>query len=536
MTSYNRVNGEHVPNQRRLLQEILRDEWGFTGLVMTDWWGMFLTEKAGFAGLDLEMPGPARSFGAALADAVRQGRVAEADLDAKVIRLLSLIDRVGLLGEAGSAVPAPAPSAAGGGEAAPAAPVENPQDRPEDRALLREAAAGSMVLLANNGVLPLEPSALATVALVGPKAEFPGILGGGSARVRPHYRLSLLEVLKARLGPSARVLHEAAETAEGISAAVEAARLSDVAIVVVGTDDKVESEGFDRESMDLPGLQDELVGRVIAANPRTVVVVSSGAPVTMSWASEAAGLVQCFFGGQEMPNALVDVLVGDAEPGGRLPTTLPERIEHTPAFSNFPAEASHIRYAEGLLIGYRWYEARRLPVAFPFGHGLSYTSFSIGEPVLSSQVLNRGGRVRIDVPVRNTGARRGAEVVQCYVAPPGGGRSSPGGHFRPAKELRAFAKVWLDAGESATVTLELGERAFAYYDAADGDWAELDPSRPHRQYWQPLPWAHHDRSGWYVAPGTYELLVGRSSADITQRSALAVEGGDEPLDPAVPAI
>jgi beta-glucosidase len=464
---------------------------------------------------------------------VRQGRVAEADLDAKVVRLLSLIDRVGLLDHAGS--PAPAPSAASGPELA-AAPAENPQDRPEDRALLREAAAGSIVLLANNGVLPLEPSVLATVALVGPKAEFPGILGGGSARVRPHYRLSLLEVLKARLGPGARVLHEAADTADSIGAAVEVARRSDVAIVVVGTDDKVESEGFDRETMDLPGLQDELVRRVMAANPRTVVVVSSGAPVTMSWARDAAGLVQSFFGGQEMPNALVDVLVGDAEPGGRLPTTLPERIEHTPAFSNFPAEASHVRYAEGLLIGYRWYEARCLPVAFPFGHGLSYTSFSIGEPVLSSQVLNRGGRVRIDVPVRNTGARRGAEVVQCYVAPPGGGRSSPGGHFRPAKELRAFAKVWLDAGESATVTLELGERAFAYYDAADGDWAELDPSRPHRQYWQPLPWAHHDRSGWYVAPGTYELLVGRSSADITQRSALAVEGGDEPLDPAVPAI
>ena len=540
MTSYNRVNGEHVPDQSRLLQEILRDEWGFEGFVMSDWWAMLRTKDAAQAGLDLEMPGPARSFGAALAAAVRAGEVAEADVDAKVRRLLVLLDHLGLLADARAGHDGEQSVAATTSDRAAAdvpaglavisRPTERPQDRPEDRAALRRAAADCMVLLRNDGLLPLDQGTLRSVALIGPLAEHPSIMGGGSAKVRPHYQLSLPELLRARLGAGVEVLVELAAGDDGPAAAAAAARAAEVAIVVVGTDEVVESEGYDRTTMDLPGSGDALVRAVTTANPRTVVVVTSGAPVTMSWADDTAALLQCFFSGQETASGIVDVVVGDAEPAGRLPTTLPLQLEHTPAFGNFPGEASHVRYGEGLLLGYRWYEARQLPVAFPFGHGLSYTTMEIGAPVLSSDRLGAGERVRIEVPVTNVGARRGAEVVQCYVAPPGGGTSAPGGRFRPVQELRAFAKVWLDPGATTVVSFALGERSFAYYDQADEDWAELVPRRPHEVHPPPPPAAHRAASGWYVDPGTYELRIGRSSADTAHRVLVEVTGGNAPLD------
>jgi beta-glucosidase len=232
--------------------------------------------------------------------------------------------------------------------------------------------------------------------------------------------------------------------------------------------------------MDLPGQQDELVARAVAANPNTVVVVNTGAPVTMPWADDARAVLQSWFGGQEMANALADILVGDAEPAGRLPTTFPVRLEHNPSFGNFPGENGEVRYGEGVLVGYRWYEARHLPTRFPFGHGLSYSTFALGEPEVAPA---DDGTVTVTVPVTNTGDRRGAEVVQCYVAPP-----RPSRVVRPPKELKAFVKVWLDPGEQTIATLTLDERAFAYWDRGE--------------------------PGWRVDPGTYELHVGRSSADV----------------------
>jgi beta-glucosidase len=233
--------------------------------------------------------------------------------------------------------------------------------------------------------------------------------------------------------------------------------------------------------MDLPGRQDELATRAVAANPNTVVVVNTGSPVTMDWADAAPAIVQAWFGGQEMGNALVDVLFGAAEPGGRLPTTFPVRLEDNPSFGNFPGEFGELRYGEGVLLGYRWYDARHLATRFPFGHGLSYSSFTIGEPNVSSA----GDDVTLRVPVTNTGARRGCEVVQCYVAPP----PSPA-ITRPPKELKAFSKVWLDPGESTTAELTLDRRAFAYWHPVDDEWR--------------------------IEPGAYELHIGRSSADIVR--------------------
>jgi beta-glucosidase len=514
MTSYNRVNGTHVPDTPRLLRDIVRGEWGFKGFVMTDWFGLAKTVDAAHAGLDLEMPGPERAFGVELAEAIRSGLVEEAELDAKVRRMLTVFKEVGALDDEPR--------------------DEQPVDRPEDREVTRRAASEAAVLLANRGVLPLEAGVLHRVAVLGRNAEHPGIMGGGSATVLPHYLLSPLEALRRRLGDGVEVVYEAGEDEAGIERAVALTQGADAVIVIVGTDSTIETEGVDRSSMDLPGMQDELVRRIVHTTRDAVVVVNTGSPVTMPWADAAGAVLQTWFAGQELANALVDVLLGEAEPGGRLPTTLPLLLEHSPAYGNFPGESSQVRYGEGLLIGYRWYEARRLPVRFPFGHGLSYTTFEIGKPSLSNSRLAPGERLRVDVPVTNTGARRGSEVVQLYVAPPGGGSGSPERHLRAVKELRAFAKVHLDPGESVTVTLELGERSFAYYDVIDEAWREL-ASRRHNpaahMHDGPL---HHGRAGWYVDGGTYRLHVGRSSADIAHILDVEVDGGPEPLAASLP--
>jgi beta-glucosidase len=514
MTGYNRVNGRHAPDDERLLTDILRREWGFQGVVMTDWFALSSTLEAARAGLDLEMPGPSRSFGVALADAVRAGDVVEALLDAKVSRLLAVLSRVGALD-------------------APIDRPERPVDRPEDRALNRRVAAEALVLLSNRGILPLAPTGLRRIALVGPNADRPAIMGGGSAGVVPHYLRSPLSALRERFGETHEIVHEAGADAAGIQRAVDLARGADAAIVIVGTDSEWEREDYDRETMDLPGHQDDLVRRILDANSRSVVVVNAGAPVTMAWADAAGAVLQTWFAGQEYANALVDVLFGDAEPGGRLPTTLPLALEHTPAFGNFPGESSQVRYGEGLLIGYRWYEARKLPVRYPFGHGLSYTTFEIGVPRLSATPLAAGQRIRIEVGVTNTGPRPGAEVVQLYVEPPGGGRARPGGRLRPVKELKAFRKVRLRPGESTTVGFDLGQRSFAYYDVADQDWLALLERHP-------VSWAsrevhlHRREAGWYVDPGTYLLHVGRSSAEVAHIVTVEVVGSPDPLDPSTP--
>ena len=647
MTGYNRVNGTHNTSHVELLRGVLRDEWGFDGFVITDWFGTASTEQSPVAGVDLEMPGPGRAYGPALAQAVRDGVVDEALLDERVRRYLGALDRLGILDvDAGDATSV---------------------DRPDHRALARDASIASMVLLANDGVLPLDPAALRSVAVIGPNAERVQMMGGGSAQLSPHYVVHPVDALRERLGPTvdltfargcvidktvpalapprvttpdgqpgllveefdgdtcdgepsvrrvardgnlvgaggfaigadvpamslratglltvdesgpyeltflqvmgqARVeiggevvfdgiadppgpgteffgmaaearavtldlvagmplelraeYHAPAgmailrgikigcrlpEPADLLDRAVDAAAAADVAIVVVGTNDDWETEGHDRASMDLPGAQDELVRRVCAANPRTVVVVNTGSPVTMDWADDAAAVLQAWFGGQEMANALAAVLTGDADPGGRLPTTFPLRYEHNPAFGNFPGENSQVRYGEGLLVGYRWYDARHLPVRFPFGHGLSYTSFAIGPPS-APPTFTPGTPLVVEVPVRNTGDRRGSEVVQCYVEP-----VDPTAR-RPPRELKAFAKVALDPGESTTVRLVLDDRSFAYWDPGDPYWTSTVEARATGI----VPVGgddelHRAEAGWYVDPGEYRIRVGRSSADL----------------------
>jgi beta-glucosidase len=310
---------------------------------------------------------------------------------------------------------------------------------------------------------------------------------------------------------------------DGIERAVQAAHAADAVIVIVGTDADWESEGSDRASMHLPGSQDELVSRVLDAAPDAVVVLNAGSPVALPWADRARALLQVWFGGQEMAEGLVDVLLGEAEPGGRLPTTFPERLEHNPSFGNFPAENGRIAYGEGVLMGYRWYDARHLPVCFPFGHGLSYTHFEIGEPALSSTTFTPGDTLLVDVPVTNTGDRRGSEVVQVYV-----GSLAPL-LSRPPKELKGFAKVTLDAGESTTVRVELGDRAFAYWQPGDPDAEELGDRLATQVAWVRPPSGRGRSRGWAVDAGRHELHVGRSATDIAHVVPVTVtDGGPVP--------
>jgi beta-glucosidase len=288
--------------------------------------------------------------------------------------------------------------------------------------------------------------------------------------------------------------------ADLIDRAVAAAANADAAVVIVGTNDDWETEGHDREFLDLPGDQDELVRRVCQAQPRTAIVVNAGSPVALPWSDHAPAILDIWFGGQEMSDGLVDVLFGDADPGGRLATTFPVRVEHTPAFGNFPGEVGEVRYGEGVLMGYRWYEARHLPVQFPFGHGLSYTTFTLGTPAVDGDVVR--------VVVTNTGNRPGSEVVQLYVEP-----VAPS-VVRPPKELKAFAKVHLAAGESTTVELALDDRSFAHWQPDPSSYARIRERQAATTGFVMGQLPTDPPAGWRVEPGDYRLHIGRSSADI----------------------
>jgi len=288
--------------------------------------------------------------------------------------------------------------------------------------------------------------------------------------------------------------------------AVDAAADADVAVVFVGTTAEWETEGYDRTSFELPGRQDELIRRVAAANPRTVVVVNAASPVDLSWTDDVAAVLQCWFGGQEMATGVTDVLTGVAEPGGRLATTIPEDLRHNPSSDNFPGENGELRYGEGLFMGYRGYEHRGIAPRFAFGHGLSYTTFEIAAPELSGATFSPGANLTISVPVTNTGNRAGSEVVQCYVEP-----VSPR-LVRPVKELKAFAKVRLEPGATGMAELVLDDRAFSYWDPGQPEWDEIrargfdmfgGSASPERR-----------QAGWQLDEGAYVVHVGRASDDL----------------------
>lgn len=602
MSSYNRINGTYASENGPLLRDLLKDTWGYDGLVMSDWYGTY-SDNVPAGALDLEMPGPARWMDPEkIVTAVTNGDLDEAVLDDKIRRLLRLIERVTASND----------------------PI------PSNDELPRKVASEAIVLLKNeDNLLPLNPDKPQTIAVIGENAHWVQIMGGGSSQVNPHRAVSPLTGIHQRVGDSIAVDYEVGTlihrmpqlvpfdwcaTAEGqpgltldyyhnldlsgdpthtgiankselswfgtvnpfvdprhfslrlhgqltvpesgdyklhlrsigqarlfvdgnmvidqwagepdqetavtiplqankptsllieyvtdpdsrwrtlrlgcvppvpadpIQAAVDLAARSDVVVVVAGLTREWESEGFDRVDMKLAGQQDELIARVAAANPNTVVVLNVGSPVEMPWLDAVPAVLQQWYGGQDAGHALADVLFGDVTPSGKLPTTFPQRLQDNPAYVNYPGENGQVYYGEGIFVGYRYYDKKEIAPLFPFGHGLSYTTFAYNNLRLNGAAFSSGEEIVVQVDVTNTGAVAGQEVVQVYV------RDEESRLVRPLQELKTFAKVALKSGETQTVTLTLNQQSLAYY----------DPSQ----------------AAWVTEPGAFTLLAGSSSRDI----------------------
>ena len=614
MSSYNKINGTWASENDSLLRGILKGEWGFEGIVMSDWMGTYTAAVPG-GGLDLEMPGPGRWMGATALEAVCSGAVGEVIIDDKVRRMLRTLVKAGRFER-------------------PQFQPEQAVDRPEHRAIARQAAGEAIVLLKNEGgtTLPLRAANLKSIAVIGSHAAHPQVLGGGSTFVTPHTMVTPLEAIRQRVGPGVEVgyalgcpLHkltplldmglleagslrlelfdnltlsgEPAETtvvqrsaiewtdalltkvdrhkfsarltasfmapesgcytfglegsgqsrllvedglvvdcwsdrtshsrprpneekrgelelkagqsatlrvefalessfpwrrlrigctsplpADPICEAVTLAKRSEVAIVFAGLTAEWESEGFDRPDLELRGAQVELIERVAAANPHTIVVLTTGSPVRMPWLDKVPAVLQTWFAGQEAGPAAADVLFGDRCPSGKLPQTFPQRLQDNPATLNYPGENGKVLYGEGLFVGYRYYDKKEIAPLFPFGYGLSYTSFAYRALTLDADAFHPGQPVGFNLEVENTGPVAGQEVVQVYL------RDVRSRLVRPEQELKAFTKVALAPGERTIVRFSLDERALSYY----------DPSVP----------------GWVAEPGVFELRVGASSRDI----------------------
>ncbi|GAA4600362.1 glycoside hydrolase family 3 C-terminal domain-containing protein [Actinoplanes octamycinicus] len=456
MCAYNRVNGVYASEHHWLLTEVLRDEWGFAGLVVSDWGAVVDRVAAVRAGLDLTMPGPDEAGDRALVDAVEAGTLDPAALRRSADLVRTMVVNAGKR-EPGS------------------------YDAAAHHALAREIAGRAIVLLKNDGgLLPLRAEGQ-TVAVLGEFARSPRYQGGGSSQITPTRLDDALTEIRA--STSATVTF--AEGYVDPDAAAEVARGSDVALVFVGS--AHETEGADRESLDLPAEHLALIERVSAANPNTVVVLSNGAVLlTSPWEARVPAIVEGWLLGQAGGSALADVLFGRVNPSGRLAETIPVRLADHPSYLDFPGEHGHVRYGEGLHVGYRGFDARDTPVAYPFGFGLSYTSFAYGTP--------GGSGLEFRVPVTNTGDRDGREVVQIYV-------SRPGSRVRRApRELKAFANVAVAAGATVEVTLRVERDDLAYWD-----------TRLHR---------------WVVEDGPYLFEIGASSRDIRATVTREVAGDE----------
>lgn len=469
MSSYNLVNGTYANENAHLLQDILRRDWGFDGAVVTDWGGSNDHALGVKNGSTLEMPAPGGDAVRELLKAVETGKITEADVDARLDELLTLVFDTH-------------------------AAVENHSlsfDADAHHALARRAAAESAVLLKNDGdLLPL--AAGASVAVIGDFAETPRYQGAGSSAVNSIKVDTFLDCLKDSglhsVGFAAGFDRQGKPDDAKKAEAVALAKKADTVLLCLGLDEIKESEGLDRADMKLADNQIKLLQAVQQANPNTVVIVSAGASLETPWLAHCRALVYGALGGQAGAGAMVDVLTGKINPSGKLAETWANTHADTPAKDNFAGAGRTVQYREGLYVGYRYYQTAGVPVAFPFGYGLSYTSFAYSE-------LKADAR-SVTLTVTNTGSRAGAEIVQVYAA------KLDAQIFRPAQELKAFTKVWLEAGESKTVTLPLDDKAFRYWNTKTDSWE--------------------------VEGGTYELRVGASSADIRLTAAVEVNGTSAP--------
>ncbi|MBO7670698.1 MAG: glycoside hydrolase family 3 C-terminal domain-containing protein, partial [Oscillospiraceae bacterium] len=442
MCSYNRVNGVFASENPWLLTEVLRGEWGFEGYVMSDW-GAVSDRVAGVkAGLDLEMPASGGFNDRKIVEAVRSGKLDEAIVDQAVERILNIVFRF-----------------------TENAKPETPWDKEAQHLLAAEVAADCMVLLKNDdGVLTL--SREDEIAFIGEFAEKPRFQGGGSSHINCFKTTSALEAaegLKIRYARGYSVADDCA-TDEMIREAVEAARSARVAVVFAGLPDVYESEGYDRTHMRMPDCQNRLIEAVAAANPNTVVVLYNGSPVEMPWIGSVKAVLEAYLGGQAVGLATVRVLFGEVNPSGKLPESFPKKLADNPSYLFYGGEGDTAEYREGIFVGYRYYDRKETELLFPFGHGLSYTSFDFSDLRLSRDRITDQESLTATVRVTNTGKRAGKTVVQLYV---GDCESSV---FRPVRELKGFEKVFLEPGESKDVSFTLDKRSFAYWNTKIHDW------------------------------------------------------------------
>jgi len=506
MSAYNKLNGVYCAEDPYLLKDMLRQHWNFKGFVVSDWGSTYSSAATVNAGMDLEMPGGtpmqewlkepdtiAAGNGAGwlapekVLPEVKSGKISTATIDDNVGHILRVIFVSGQFDKPHTAT----------GEI----------DTAEQRALARKASDESIVLLKNNGdILPLDLSKIHSLVVIGPNAAIARTGGGGSSLVVPKYSVSPLKGIQDHAGERVKVSYAlgvsmegedpAKDTAEArtqlIEQAARAAAMADAAVIVVGRSAKLESEDFDIKSLDLPAGQDDLIDAVANANKNSVVVINAGGPITMSrWIGKVPAVLDLWYGGQEGGNAIADVLFGDANPSGKLPVSFVKQWKDSPANGHYPGESLQVDYAEGVYVGYRYFDKRNIEPLFPFGYGLSYTKFEYSDLKVSPDKAAPGQSVGVTLRVRNSGSRAGAEVVELYL------HDAHSTVDRPIQELKGFRRVVLAPGETRVVDFTLDRSAMAYYSTAKRDWV--------------------------AEPGQFDVLVGSSSRDIRLKGSFDLE-------------
>lgn len=470
MCSYNKINGEYASENRYLLTDILRKEWGYKGCVVSDWGAVSDRVKGLKAGLDLEMPYSGGYNDRQIVTAVQEGRIDETVLDEAVERVLNVV-----FADAQNRRP------------------ETVFDKEADHRKAEDIETECAVLLENNGVLPLDTGR--HIAYIGEFAEKPRYQGGGSSHVNSVRVVSALDAArsKGRNVTYARgfSMENDAMTEQELEKACRTASEADIAVIFAGLPEIFESEGYDRTSMKLPQCQNRLIEEVLKVQPNVVVVLHNGSPVELPWADKVSAILEMYLGGQGVGEACDRLLYGEANPSGRLAETFPYRLEDNPSYLHFPGNDKRVLYGEDIFVGYRYYDTKKVPVRYAFGHGMSYTEFAYADLTLSSARMMDGDILTVSLKVKNIGQTEGKEVVQMYVS------DKCGTPERPVKELKGFVKVHLMPGEEKTVSMDISARDLSYYEERLGDW--------------------------YAPSGIYRILIGHASDDIRLNADIEFE-------------
>ncbi|WP_112179866.1 beta-glucosidase [Paraliobacillus zengyii] len=477
MCSYNKVNGEFAAESKTLLTDILRDEWAFEGFVVSDWGAVNERVDGLEAGLELEMPASYGMGDKKILEAVKNGKLSEVKLDRAVERLLRIIFM-----------------------AADNHKENASYDKEEHHQLAKQIASEGMVLLKNEDqVLPLSKDN--NIAIIGALAEKPRYQGGGSSHINPTKLDNIYEEMQKAAYSQNSVTYSQGYHLNSddvddqlIAKAKKIAAKSDAAVLFIGLPDRYESEGYDRSHLLIPENQRQLIDEVSKVQPNVIVVLSNGAPVEMPWLNKVKAVLEGYLGGQALGGAIADLIYGTANPSGKLAETFPMKVSDNPSYLNFPGEGDKVEYKEGIFVGYRYYDTKKIEPLFPFGYGLSYTSFEYNNLKINNKEIQDTDTMTVSVTVKNSGQMAGKEVVQLYV------KDKQSTVVRPEKELKGFEKVDLKPGEEKTVTITLDKRAFAYYNVELQDW--------------------------HVESGEFEILVGKSSREIVLTDTINVTSSE----------